>query len=133
MIEILFTVCPKCEHIIKPGTKLKDHICLKFYNCSKCGEPIKAATHDHVCKDMPTLGELYEARKYKLYIFEHPQILKIFTKQAEITNFPHGAMFADCGYRMDAQGFAILVCHPDFDPVPVGESSPWIMAEWKDL
>jgi len=79
------------------------------------------------------LKELYDARKYKLFIIDQREILKILTKQSEITNFPEGGMLADCGYRMDAQGFAVLVCHEDYKPVPVNKPSPLVMAEWKEL
>ena len=80
-----------------------------------------------------SIKELYAARKFKLFILEQQQILKIFSKKAEITNFPEGGMLADCGYRLDAQGFAILICHPDYDPVDVNKPAPLIVAEWREL
>ena len=80
-----------------------------------------------------TPQELYKNRKCKLFVIKQDEILKIFTKEAEVTNFPQNAVFADCGYRLDAQGFGLLVCHESFDPVPVDIGAPIIVAEWQDI
>lgn len=111
MIGTNFIACPKCEHVIDPGTKLEDHVC-------PVGTP-------------PTLSELYEQRRFKLYIIDQSLIPKIFSKELEISNFPAGGQMADCGYRLDAQGFALLICHQDFEPVPPGETAPTVSAEWR--
>jgi len=80
-----------------------------------------------------TPGDLYAKRKFKLFMIPQQEILKIFTKEAEIINFPENAVFADCGYRIDAQGFAILICHDSYDEVPMKSAAPMVQAKWKTL
>lgn len=102
--------------------------------CPKCNKTFTSLEfRAHECEKILTPGELYEKRKYKLFIVAQQEILKLLTGEAIIINFPDKAVFADCGYRIDAQGFAILVCHESYEEVPVNEAAPFINVEWRKL
>ena len=111
---------------------------MTIQRCPACKEEIDMDKRVHVCygsnlKMPPTSGELYAKRKWKLFIIDQHEILKILMGVAKISNFPEGAVFADCGYRLDAQGFAVLVCHPEYEEVPNDKPAPLVPAEWRDV
>lgn len=70
--------------------------------------------------------EVIHGRRYKALYFEYEKLILFLTGKLTVIGVPEDSILINTANRAEYRDFQLIIAHPSFDPVPLGEIIPML-------